>query len=72
MHGSVQPLRPSSVSFHGCRSPVPRSSHVLIAQSASTFVSLSLASLKKFVGFSTFTSSNGRCLFALCASQCAQ
>ncbi|MCG3776742.1 MAG: hypothetical protein JW395_3604 [Nitrospira sp.] len=72
MQGSVQALRPSSVNFHGCRSPVPRSSLVLIAHSASTFVSLLLASLQKFVGFSTLISSNGRCLLALCALQCAQ
>jgi hypothetical protein len=63
----VHAIKPSSVKSHGWRPFAPRSLQVLIAHSVSTIVSLSLASFQKFVGFSTMNSSNGRCLFSLCA-----
>jgi hypothetical protein len=71
-HGSVYLIKPSSVQFHGWRPFVPRSSPVMIAHSVSTIVSLSLANLQKFVGSLILNSSNGRCRFSLCVSQCGQ
>ena len=65
-------IKPSSVNPYGSRPFVSRSSQVLMAHSVSTIKSLSLASFQKFSAFLTLNSSNGRCRFSLCASQCAQ
>ena len=65
-------IKPSSVKSHGWRPFAPRSLQVLMAHSVSTIISLSLASFHKFVGVLILNSSNGRCLFSLCASQWGQ